>query len=187
MSLSSYRRNVRRGVTGADKPTCYPSSLEKISPRHKLSPETYIEYQRFIRRWETLQGHEKRQINPTYKKLIGQMAWELGEVEFDQVVFERADTYRAFSSVVRTLLRHEYRVSVDIQVAGYGKDFSHPVGLIPVDDDGGLRVVSNWIPRDLHGVITLREIYETVDHCNDPPRILYPFNDANITALPPAA
>lgn len=187
MSMSSYRRNVARGVTGIKTDTCYLASLEKISPYNQLSPETYIAYQRFMGSYFTYEGQEKRKVNPQYKELIRQMAWELGEVEFDQVAFERADTYRAFSSTVRSLLRHEYRVSVDIQIEGYGDRTAHPVGLIPVDDEGRFKVVSTWTPQLLRGVVTLRDIYDTIDFCVDPPSVRYPFNDANITALPPAA
>lgn len=185
MSIPSYRRNVRRGVTGERTDTCYLAALEQISPYDSLEPSTYRKYQRFIRFWDKTSGQEKRKINPLFKDLISQVAWELGEVEFDEIEFERVETYRQFSNTVRALLRHDFRVAVDIHLDEYGKDSAHPVGLIPLDDDGHFRAVSTWKPCSLYGAVTLRDIYAQIDIHNEPPRILYPFNDTNITALPP--
>src|SRR5688572_1676648 len=109
MSISSYRRNVARGVTGKYSPACFPAALEKLSPANQLPPQTYRRYRGVMKQFDTAVGQERRQINPNYKQSISEIAWELGEIEFDKIEFERAETYRDFSRVVRALLRHDYR------------------------------------------------------------------------------
>ncbi len=185
MSIPSYRRNVWRGVTGQDTDTCFPAALEQVSPYCHLSPETYVAYERFVHGWNRLKKNNPRAINPRYKDLIGQIAWELGGIVFDDIEFERANTYREFSTIVRRLLRHEYRVTVDIHLDEFGKDTAHPVGLIPLDDGESLKLVSTWVPSFLHGVVSLRDVFENIDFHAEPYRQRFPFNNANITGLPP--
>jgi hypothetical protein len=185
MSIPSYRRNVWRGVTGQDTDTCFPAALEQISPYCHLSPDTYIAYERFMRGWSRLKKKDPWAVNPRYKDLIGQMALELGGADFDEVEFERAETYREFSTMVRKLLRHEYRVAIDIHLDGYGHDTAHPVGLIPFDDGESFKLVSTWVPSFLHGAVSLRDVFENIDFHPEPYRQRFPFNDSNITALPP--
>lgn len=185
MSIPSYRRNVGRGVTGHNTNTCFPAALEQVSPYCHLEPSTYRKYARFMGAWQRLKDTDPWSVNPIYKDLIGQMALELGGFEFDDVYFERVDSYREFSTEIRKLMRHEYRVAVDIQLEGYG-DLAHPVGLIPLGDEESYRLVSTWVPYTLRGEVGLRDIFEHLDFVKDPPRQRFPFNNTNITALPPA-
>lgn len=185
MSIPSYRRNVWLWVTGQDTDTCFPAALEQISPYCHLSPDTYKTYERFIHGWARLKKKDPWAVNPRYKDLIGQIAWELGGVDFDEVEFERANTYREFSIIVRKLLRHDYRVAIDLHLDEYGYDIAHPVGLIPLEDGESFKVVSNWVPSFLRGAVTLREVFENIDFQPALYRQRFPFNDSNITALPP--
>lgn len=186
MSMSSYRRNARLGVTGPKTNTCFPAAFDKISPYYGIAAETYRGYKKFMRQYDLLEGQERRKINPTYKEFIDRFAWELGGYTYNDVIFERAETYREFSNTVRKLMRHEYRVAVDVLIDGY-EDMLHPVGLIPLNDEKSYRAVSNWIPPCLYGAIALHEVWETTGIPNEPYRMRYPFNNSNITALPPAA
>lgn len=186
MSISSYRRNVSLGVTGKFTETCYPAALEQLSPRNRFEPTMYRKYARFAKWYENLEGQGKRQGNPAYKDMLSEMAWSLGEVEFDDIEFERADTYRDFSRIVRTMLRHDYRVAIDVRIVDCPPPDYHAIGIVSVGDDY-YRGVSTWMPQPLRGYFDLRQAFETIYMHDDPPRVLYPFNDANITALPPPA
>lgn len=185
MSIASYRRNVRLGVTGRDTETCCPAALEQVSPRHGFEPEIYTKYLEFVNWYDALEGQDRRQRNPAYKRMISEMAWQLGEVEYDDIEFYRAETYREFSNIVRTLMRHEYRVVVDTIAEGF-EDDCHAIGLQPLDESL-YRARSTWVPPQLHGAITLRAVFGEIYMHKDPPRLRYTFNDANITALPPAS
>ncbi len=186
MSMASYRRNVSLGVTGQVTDTCYPAALEQISPYNRLNPDTYKKYEKFVRAWDKLKKKNPHAINPTFKDLISEVAWELGEIEFGDIYFDRVNTYREFSTTVRKLLRREYRITVDIHLDEFDKDTDHPVGLIPLSDDA-FKLVSTWVPHFLYGQVSLRDIFEYTAFSKEPYRQRYPFNDANITALPPAA
>lgn len=186
MSISSYRRNVSRGVTGKYTNTCFPAALEQVSPGNRLEPRIYRKYERFINWHYRLEGQDKRQYNPAYKDMLADMAWGLGEVDFDDIEFDRAETYKDFSRIVRQLIRHEYRVSVEVVTDNCLKDESHALGIIAVGDDY-YRMASTWVPRALHGYVGLRQVFEEVITHKDEYRERYPFHDANITALPPAA
>src|SRR5205807_5751291 len=109
MSIPSYRRNVSLGVTGQYSPTCLPASLEQISPYHKLDPDIYVDYRRFINHYHKL---NKRQWNPAWKVTIDCILEELGGFTHEDVVFERAHTYGEFSRIVRKLIRADFRIVV---------------------------------------------------------------------------
>lgn len=184
MSVSSYRKNVWLGVTNKDTDTCYPAALEQISPGFRLDPSTYAHYRHFIGSFDRMRAAKPYRMSQKLESLIGEITLQLG-CEPDDVRFERVDTYREFSNCVRTFLRHDYRVAVDLSIEGV-RDEAHPVGLVQYDEDS-FKLVSNWVPLGLGGFVTKREIFENMDFANEPFRIRYPFNAANITALPPAA
>ena len=62
----------------------------------------------------------------------------------------------------------------------------HTVGLLPTGEEDLFTLVSNQVPKSLQGVVSLQTIASRV--VNHPDRYIakYPFNNANITALPPA-
>lgn len=186
MSIPSYRRNVSLGVTGQYTDTCYLAALEQVSPGNRLQPDTYVVYQRFLKKWNSLSGQDTRKANPMFKTMLERIAWELGELTFDDIEFERPQTYGQLRNIVGKLIRRDYRVAVDLRIDGYPKDYAHPVGLIPTGDGETYKLVSNWVPKCLHGYVTLREVYEHLDMQPEEYRQRYPFNDTNLTALPPA-
>jgi hypothetical protein len=186
MSISSYRKNVAKGVTGKYSDTCFPAAFEQISPYNRFEPQIYKKYCRFVSWYGRQEGQDKRQRNPVYKDMLAEIAWNLGEVDFDNIEFERAETYRNLSRIVRKLVRHDYRVAIDITTPNCEATECHAIGLVAVGDEY-YTARSTWIPRGLYGYFGLRDLFEIIEVPNDPPRLRYPFNDANITALPPAA
>lgn len=184
MSVRSYRRNVERKVTGAGLPTCFPAALEQISPNHALHPEVYKDYQEFIKSYDSM---NKRQRNPAYKDMINWIVEDLGDLTCNDLIFTRAHTYGEFSRIIRKLIRQTFRVSVDIVSPGTTDGSFHTVGLIPTELNNEFKLVSNQIPAPLRGIVTLSEVYPYIAQPKEEFRPRYPFNDSNITALPPAA
>jgi len=190
MSMSSYRRNRRTGLTSKWTPTCFPAALEQISPKHSLSPASYVGYLEFLETIESLKGQEKRRRNPLFKALLVELAEELGS-SYDEIIFERYNTARAFRTGVRGLLRNSCRVAVDIITEGCEErrnGFVHSVGLLPIPgygyDTDYVRLISNWVPLELQGPVDLDELYPHVAHIPEPYRVRFPFNDCNVVAIP---
>ncbi len=189
MSIASYRRNRAAGVTGRWTGTCFPASLEQISPRNSLEPDTYVRYTEVLDYIETLQGQEKRQANPFYKILYEELIEELGST-YDQVVFARLKSPCSFRSGVRRLLQEGCRVTVDLMsegcIAKVGDAVVHSVGLRAVEGTDAVSLVSTWVPPELRGQISLDELFPHVAQINEPTRTRYAFNDCNVFAMPPS-
>lgn len=184
MSISSYRRNVKAGVTGAYKPTCFPSALEQISPKHELNPRDYVRYSRGIGTIDRLfreGGQSLRQVKPFSKKLFASIIEPLG-CDFEDVEFRRAKNAYNLQRLVKSVLSEGCRVSVDLDLRG--KDESHPVGLLELVD-GRFELVSNHVPYCLK-VAKLEEVFPFMEQSKDPPSKRYPFSNSNVTILPPS-
>lgn len=184
MSISSYRRNVRAGVTGRNKPTCFPSAFEQISPNHELSTVDYNRYTRKIGTVDKLYkkgGHSKRQINPIIKKLFSATVEPLG-CDYDDIEFRRVKNAYNLRRLVASALNQECRVGVDIDIRL--RDDTHTVGLRELEDKK-FELMSNQVPFGLK-VASLDEIFAFMYQPTDPHSTRYPFADANVVILPPS-
>lgn len=114
------------------------------------------------------------------------MVWELGELTCDDVEFYAVDTFKEFEYTVRHLVNRECRVVLDIHLFNMPEDDgTHALGLLPSEHPDFFKLVSNHTPRFLQGLVTLETIFDNLSFHDEPPSVRYPFNDANITALPP--
>jgi hypothetical protein len=178
MSISSYRRNEARGVTGPYKPTCFPASLEQLSP-YSLPPRVYREYQDFIGWYYLLRKEHREQRIDEYVDMVDELVEPLGNLCCRDLVFKKATTPVGLKRVVNRLIAEGYGVALDIRT----QIGVHTVGLLPVED-GYFTLVSNHVPPSLRGVVTLDKIMPRLNIPRDKQMIGYPINDANITALP---
>lgn len=186
MSESSYRQNVKKGVTGRYLPTCFPAALERISDCHQLNPEIYQTYKSFVSWFPEDEPRISRVLNPSYKEMITQIVWELGELTCDDVEFYAVDNFKEFTSTVRALVRRECRIVLDVEESfGWNDESVHALGLLPTEHPDYFKLVSNHTPASLQGLVSLETIYNQLSFPDEPSRQRYPFADANITALPP--
>lgn len=182
MSIASYRRNVARGVTGPRKPTCYPAAIEQILPNHALRPDTYVYYKDFAE-WIAQYGPKQRETfleecEEAYDYLFA----NLGGLSCKDVDFRRANSVLGFKRIVNQLLRDGFDVVVDVAM---GHE-PHAVGLVPLPEEGYFYLASTHLPKTLQGVVTLDHIGQRLHYPVDRHFDAYPFNDANITAIPAA-
>lgn len=183
MSMASYRRNEARGVTGPYLPTCFPASLEQMCPYGGLRPKTYRNYLEFIDWYYPLKKTRREANNEHYKEMMDVVAWDLGKLSCEDLVFKQATTPRGMERILRKLWAEDYSVIVDIRVSRG----IHAVGVLPTPEPNFVTLVSNQIPPNISGVIPLSEVTKRMHPNNDKFMSQYPFNNANITALPPAA
>lgn len=188
MSVSSYRLNVAKGVTGASTYTCFPAALEQVSPSHRFDPEVYLRYKDTIDLVESFEGQDLRKKNPILRDLYADLAERLG-CHYGDILFERLRSIGEFSERVIELLDSSHRVVVDIMTEGChggSNGFVHSVGISPVGDicNGLVRLRSTWVPKQLSGVVGLESVYPHLSQLNDPPRKRFEFNDANMSAFP---
>jgi len=186
MSRRSYRHNVALGVTGPNTNTCLPASLEILSEEGSLSPRTYRMYDGYFKEYSRREigGQAKRLCNPMMREMYNQVLWDLEGLQCCDIEFRRAHTLPQFARIIFSLLNQDARIALDLDTDGDGT--YHSVSLLPQDTGiDRFRLASTWIPRNLQGARTLPEIFDYVAQDPEPPRIRYPFNNANITALPP--
>lgn len=190
MSAASYKRNRQLGVTGRYTPTCFPAAFDQISPRHEIRPQTYRKYHRGANRFDRLTGQERRQRNPLLCDMFGAIAMDLGDLALSDFVFSRTRSLSEFTETVKKLIDQDYRVVVDVSTEGNerirgGNGYVHSIGLKPTTDEETFYLRSTWVPTEFGNEITLEELYAHLAQPTDRPGIKYPFNDANISALPP--
>lgn len=184
MSIASYKRNEKRGVTGPYKPTCFPASLEQLSP-YGLPPKAYTEYLDFIGWYFSIRGRDERdKHNPEYKEMFDNLVVHLGGLSCKDVIFRRANTSLGLVRIVKDLVRQDYQVAIDVRMQGKG---IHTVGLLPTGEEDYYTLVSNQIPQSLQGIVKLQDIAPRLSLHGEKYMKEYPFSNANITALPPAA
>ncbi len=181
MSIASYRRNVRKGVTGPYIPTCFPAALEQISPEHSLRPGVYRDYTDFVRWYSELSKRRRQDENGEFETIINEVVAGLGGISCKDVIFKRAETCLGLKRIVNRLLAEDYRVAVDVAI-GRG---THTVGLLPLPEPGYFILASTQLPKTLEGVVTLDHVAKRLMVPCEPHLSAYPFSDANITALPP--
>ena len=185
MSYRSYRRNAALGVTGPYTNTCLPASLEILSDEGSLAPSTYRMYEGYFREYSRreLGGQQKRICNPIMREMYNSILWDLEGLQCSNLEFRRAHTLKQFIRYVFQLLDQDCRVALDLDTDHDGS--YHSVSLLPLEEGiDRFRLASTWIQRHLSGPQTLVDIFEIVAQDPEPPRVRYPFNDANITALP---
>lgn len=182
MSIASYKRNVKRGVTGPYSDTCFPSALEQLSP-YSMPPRVYTEYKEFVDWWGNFSKTQRAKHNEECKEMFDHILRPLGGLSCEDVLFKRARTVLGFTRIVLSLLREDYQIAVDVRTYGG----THTVGLLPTGDPEYFMLLSTYIPKRLEGPVTLSHVGSCLVQPTDPFIARYPFNDANITALPPAA
>lgn len=182
MSLASYRRNVSRRVTSPYLPTCFPAALEQVWPHHGYRPSVYENYKEFIEWYCSMNKARREAHSADYEEMVNMLVRPLGGLSCEDVIFKHVNTPLGFVRVVNKLLNEECSVVADIRVC-LGP---HAVGIIPTHEPGFVTLVSNQIPEKLQGVIPIQAVAERFLPNNDKPMTDYPFNNANILALPPA-
>lgn len=188
MSIASYRRNVSRRVTGPRKETCLPAALEQISPHHGYEPEIYQDYTNFINWFFLFNACELDNYVGELKDMVSHLVWPLGGLACEDVLFRHANTAAGFMQHVKSLMRQDYRVVVDIKYGGNRRYDAHSVGLLPVGGEVDyVMLASNHIPKCLGGIVALTTVAE---HLMADPACLRdrqnPILGANIMALPPS-
>jgi len=191
MSRASYKRNRELGITGPESGTCFPAAFDQLTLYRGIQPETYYHYEDIVDIALGYQGKQKRERNPLYKYLYGQIAVELGAT-YDDYKFRRLRTRRGFVNSVARMIEDGERVTVDI-LTDYCKrgldGYCHTVGLVPVyeGDPELVRLVSTWVPDHLRGEVSLAELFKNLHQpiAADRHSESYPFNDSNVTSLPP--
>ncbi|HVW23573.1 MAG TPA: hypothetical protein VHB51_03790 [Candidatus Saccharimonadales bacterium] len=191
MSRASYKRNRELGITGPETGTCFPAALDQLTLYRGVQPETYYHYEEIVDIALSYRGQQRRERNPLYKYLYGQIAVELGAT-YDDYKFRRLRTRRGFVNSVARMIEDGDRVAIDILTddCKRGRDgYCHTVGLVPVyeDDPEIVRLVSSWVPDDLRGEVSLAELFKHLHQpiAADRPSESYAFNGANVISLPP--
>src|SRR3989344_8226428 len=182
MSIASYRRNVGRRVTGQFFPTCFPSALEQISP-YGLNPDSYRDYRDFTDWFCSFPVDERDDLNPEVEEMLNYLFSNLGGLAVEDVAFKRATTPIGLRRVLHSLFDEDYQVAVEIDWHK-GWDVTHTLGLLPVDRDHVI-AVSNYVPKSLSGIVHIDRIAERLAVTDDKYMPDFPFNNSNITALPP--
>lgn len=187
MSLSSYRQNVRRGVTGKNTSTCFPAALEKISPDHRLPPKVYEEYQEFVKWHDSLDGIGHLQATEIHSKTLTNIVEHLGSFCSDQLIYRNITRRYRLRETLTKLTSQDFRVLVELQL----DEGRHAVGIIPTGVEDAYRLTSTWVPHSLQGIITPENIYPLLARPEDVlvPATLHhvdhPLNSANLIAIPP--
>lgn len=185
MSIASYRRNVKRRVTGPFLPTCFPAALEQISPQNSLPPSTYVAYRKYISDLTSLPRYEREQCQEEEEEALNGIFRSLGRLTCEDVTFKRANTSVGLKRIVNRLMLDECRVVVQVSQKSWYE--SHSVGLLHTPDKEHFVLVSTHIPKSMQGLVTLDQVASKLALPSDRHMSRYPFNDANVTALPPAA
>lgn len=189
MSITSYRQNVRRGVTGSRFPTCFPSALEKISHKHRLPPNVYSEYQEFVAWHDSLGDLERLKETDEHETIINNIVINLGELTCEKLVFSHVTRRHRFREYLGRLVSSSYRVVLDIELPEGG---NHAVGVLPAKQPNMYKLTSNWVPKNLQGIVSTDDVFPHLAH---PPLVeipqnitvpWHPLNGANLMALPPS-
>lgn len=179
MSIESYERNLKRGVTGKHTSTCYTAACEIISPDHRIRARTHKMYDRFAEWWNMLDKNSRTRAVAACGVLYDQLAMDLGYSSWKQLVFKRVSGRWALEQTIENLIETDHRVVLEINVEGE----SHAVGLLPAGE-GIFKLASTWLPKGLRGEVDYDQLYAYRDLSEDPKLTHFPFHDANITALP---
>lgn len=122
--------------------------------------------------------------------MFNNIARSLGKLSCDTVLFRRPRSLAAFTRFINQAFYEDYRVVLDITVKN---DESHAVGMVPTRERGLYTLTSTWVPEALVGLVTTADLYPHLapeELFNVPKRYWrddLPFDNANITALPPPA
>jgi len=174
MSKSNYRRCVGLGVTGQDTSTCFPASIDKIIPHCRVEPEYYRHYDMVMRKFDKL---PPRQKNPTLNNLYKDLK---ACIDSDDLVFEKVTEVDYLRDIVRLALKEKMGIVLDVDHGGE----IHSLGLESINRKLGHFILnSTHVPHVLRGVVTLGYIFPHMVQRDEPYRIRYPFNDANVTLI----
>lgn len=185
MSIASYRKNEKLKVTGPRLPTCFPAALEQISPDHRLPPKVYKDYREYINNISILPKSKRHLLIEEDLELYSNVLKHLGNLTSDDLIFKRANSAIGLKRIIHKLIDDGCRVTVDIDQRGWKT--VHTVGLMPTSELDYFTLVSNYIPNNLQGIISLDKIAARLAISSEAHLSKNPYYDANITALPPAA
>lgn len=196
MRKSSVAKKVAQGLAGPEctLPTCLPTAIDLTVRDKKLSPQSYLAYIGYVALDETITDITRRQEAAAL--IYDIFARDLGLDSWKDFVFEKVHSARELSLLLRKVFKKGYSVIADIdgaydcydpnQKVVYKKDSdTHAVGLLPRSIcPESFRIVSNWVPGVLRGVVTPDDLFELITDHTDPHFDDYPFFDANITIIP---
>jgi hypothetical protein len=184
MSVASYERNVAKNVTGPEFPTCFPSALEQLAPRHGYHPDVYRDYTDYIETIADMPGRKMVTVCPETKAVYNHLLGSLGGLTFDDAEFRHARTPLAWMRIVKAMHRQGMAVVADVHYQN--RYVAHSVGIVPVEGKDMVELVSTHIPKDLRGVVPLQRVAQKMTVIADHNEFLpeYPFNDANIVGVP---
>jgi hypothetical protein len=185
MSIESYRDNRRLGVTNRRTPTCFPASLEQVSPNHRYKPEIYRIQKDWLNWLYSIPKNLRDDYLPEEAKTLTNLVRPLGLDSWEDAVYKRANTPTGFARIAGKLLLDGYRVVADLTYGGPVKNGAHAVGLLPVGEEGHVCLVSNHVHNTLQGIVNLKKVGEHVALFEDKHFKEYPFTNTNIMALPP--
>lgn len=174
MSKSNYRRCVGLGVTGQETNTCFPASVDKIIPHCRVEPDYYRHYDLVMRKFDRLPARQK---NPTLNNLYKDFKQC---IDSDELIFEKVTEIDHLREVVRNALKEKMGIVIDVN----HQEEIHSLGLESVDRKLGHFVLnSTHVPHLLRGVVTLGYVFPFIVQRDEPYRVRYPFNDANVTLV----
>lgn len=182
MSIANYRRCVKEGVAGADKPVCLPAAMDLCTESGALSPDLYLEYAAFVE--SELQGKD---FLKNFKSLMRHILLDLDGTDLSEAEWMNFTNRAAFSGEVRRYLDAGERVVVIL--GSDSADETHAVSLKSIPGKKSIRLLSNQLASPkLKKITTLGSLASKL-HKPELPAIdigRYPFEMANVVVLPPA-
>ncbi len=178
MSKSNYRRCVTLGVTGRHTSTCYPAAIDKLLPGQRIDPEYYAYYHKHM-------SFISDQPDAKQLGLFHNLYTELQQqINADRPLFLRVTTAQELRAVVRSAVRSEMKVVLDIDST---KETVHSLGLHAINARyGHYFLTSNHTPFPLQGVVTLGYVFPFLAQPEEPVHENFMFNNANVTLIPSA-
>jgi hypothetical protein len=188
MTMAGYKYKVSKGITGWDRPHCVPAAIEQVTDR-RMTKVSYEAYDRYVRSYTTLQKIGGETLRCAFRDTLTTIAQDIGLDSYNNFVYAKVERLADLKRTVNKLVRRDYGITLDVTGGNLEDKYkdSHSVGLVPIEDDY-FKVVGSWVPRPLHGIVELDDIYQYLNPHEDTVHLVrYPFADANITAIPPAA
>lgn len=128
-----------------------------------------------------MKGFDKlpnRQKNPVLNNLYKDLQ---ESIDSDELIFHRIVDLEQLREVVKSAMRDRLGIVIDVK---HGED-THSLGLESVNRKlGHFTLSSTHVPHSLRGVVTLGYVFPHIVQLDEPYRVRYPFNNANVTIVP---
>jgi hypothetical protein len=123
----------------------------------------------------------ENKILPIVRQLWDDIAWDLGGLSYQDLEYRRVkNSYQ----LGRTLLHYTNKdYGVVIQTT-HSKSTTHVVGLLPTEDENLYKGVSNQLRPSLRGLISVETIFAHLEPPTNTHSARYPFDGANLIAIP---